>query len=123
MNIIEENLKIMADAVEVFALGEDVHYSCFGTVVPGPTGQAQPILAIVLSIPGLGLGERLVAQTLSGNFAIDQNITNIVSDMIEQLKNQRSQQAQDAMKQGNPISQQNGQGQHHPGLIDPRQGM
>ena len=123
MNIIEENEKVVREAVTTYGLGEDIHHTVFGSVIPGQNGQPQPILVIVLSIPGLGLGERLIAQTMSANFILDPQIEFMVSDMIEQLKTQRSQQAQDAMKAGDPISQQNGQGQHHPGLIDPRQGM
>ena len=121
MNIIVENEKIVAEAVETYALGEDVHYAVSLTVMPGPTGQPVPVLVYVISLPGLGIGDRLVAQTMSQNVAVDPSAEHLVKDMIEQLKNSRSQQAQEAMK--TPPPQQNGQGGYHPGLIDPRQGM
>jgi hypothetical protein len=121
VNIIEENEKIVAAAVETYALGEDVHYSVSLTLMPGPNGQPMPVLIYLISIPGLGIGERMVGQTLSQNIAVDPSVEHAIKDIIEQLKSTRSQQAAEAMS--SPKPQSNGQGQHHPGLIDPRQGM
>jgi hypothetical protein len=121
VNILEENTKIMAEAVETYALGEDVHYAVSLTVVPGANGQAAPVLIYLVSIPGLGIGERMVAQTLQGEVVVDKDIPSMVNQMMEYLKNQRSEAAQKAME--TPLPQQNGHGKPLPGLIDPRQGM
>jgi len=121
VNIITENEKILAEAVETYALGEDVHWAISLTLIPGQGGQPAPVLIYLVSIPGLGIGERLVAQTMSGNIIVDPDIPRMVNQMIEYLKNQRSEAAQQAMS--TPLPQQNGHGTPLPGLIDPRQGM
>jgi hypothetical protein len=121
VNILEENTKIMAEAVETYALGEDVHYAVSMTIVPQANGQVAPVLIYLVSIPGLGIGERMVAQTMQGNIIVDEGIPSMVNQMMEYLKTSRSEAAQQAMN--TPLPQQNGHGTPLPGLIDPRQGM
>jgi len=121
VNIITENEKIVEEAVRTYALGEDVHWAISMNVIPGPDGNPQPILCILVTLPGIDIGQRLQAQTLSPDMGINTAISDAVKNMIEQLKTVRSQQATDALSAPQP--RLNGQGDHPPGLIDPRQGM
>jgi len=119
VNIISENEKIVEEAVKTHALGESVHWAVTLSVVPGPNGQPTPVLLLFISIPGINLGERMVAQTMAG-VGIDPAIEHMVGDMIEQLKGARATAAATAL---NPSAPSNGHGEVRPGLIDPRQGL
>jgi hypothetical protein len=108
----------VAESVERHSQGEDVHYGVSMTLAPAPDGQSvQPILVILLTLPGLKIGERITSTTMSTGFFIDPALPDIIRQMIEGLRNERSSQAAQAMAEAPKP------GEHIPnGMVDPKNG-
>jgi hypothetical protein len=87
----------VAESVERYRQGDDVHYGVSMSIVPTPDQNVQPVLVILLTLPGLKIGERITSTTMSTGFFIDPALPDIIRQMIENLRNERSKQAQAAM--------------------------
>jgi len=117
-DVIEAINQQVAEAVSEHKNGEDVQYGVGLTVVPNAQGQPQPVIVILLSIPGSVIGSRLTATHLTNNIMVEPTTPEAVRQMIEQLLQARSEQLTQA------AIPQNGHNPQSPlasGLIDPRQ--
>lgn len=89
--ITETVAEIVADVIDRAAPGQGLDYEVALTLVPGPQGQPQPLLVIVLTIPSPILNQGLASTLLVQSLAPEaEQIESTVRTAIEGLQQQRT---------------------------------
>lgn len=92
-NIITKVDGYFQEAIEECAQGEDVRYALSVTIGPAPDQQSLiPLLVIIVSIPGVTIGDRLNVTTLNEN--LEPRKDQVVAFLRETLEGLRAKRTE-----------------------------
>ena len=103
LSLVDQATQRAQEALETILAGErDWMVGVSLTVVPGAAqGQFEPLLVLVVTAPGVLLGERIAFNLLSQDLApTTEGLLGVLRNVVEAIRSQRSEMAAQVMHQG-----------------------